>query len=209
MGKLFMPDSVLAKAIGKLAGVIIISLLWIIGCLGVVTIGTSTTAAYYVARKARAGETNYVKNYLRSFRENFRQSLCLEMICIIPAVSLAGGAYILLAVQGDIPVGISCAYGVLLYLAIAYISYLFPLLAFFDFTNKILLKNALLIAVANTGRTFLLVLLHVLPLLLAMLSPMWVVKLLPLIVALLPGTIICIGSRIYETIFIQYVQPET
>ena len=65
-----------------------------------------------------------------------------------------------------------------------------------------------MIAFANPGWTFLTVLTGLLPLLLAMLPPVWLVRILPLVTALVPGAVIRINSAVYARVFRKYVRPE-
>ena len=55
MNGIFNYDGKFARALQKVSDVIIASVLWIIGCLPLLTIGTSTTALNYVAIKAALG----------------------------------------------------------------------------------------------------------------------------------------------------------
>lgn len=208
MRKIFDVDSPLAKAMNMLANVIVLSVLWLVGCIPVVTAGASTAAAYYAARQSGEPGESLWKRYWRAFHRDWRQAVCVELLCLIPAASLLGGAYILTAVGDSVPVLLSGAYGVLLYLAAAFLSCVFPLLSYFDYPTGTLLKNALLIAFANPGWTFLTVLTGLLPLLLAMLPPVWLVRILPLVTALVPGAVIRINSAVYARVFRKYVRPE-
>lgn len=53
-----------------------LGLLWVIGCLPIITIGTSTTAAYYVGMKL---SKNKNENNLDYYKNIILQSLLLNM----------------------------------------------------------------------------------------------------------------------------------
>lgn len=84
MSGIFNLDAPIWVFMNEVADIIILSLLWWIGCLGIVTVGASTTAAYYVLGKKIRKETTYVaRDFFKSFRENFRQSVPLSFLTII------------------------------------------------------------------------------------------------------------------------------
>ena len=51
MGEIFGLDGGIMKFLSKVSDICIISILWLICCLPIVTIGASTTAAYYTMVK--------------------------------------------------------------------------------------------------------------------------------------------------------------
>lgn len=56
MNGIFHYEGKFARALQKVSDVIIASVLWIVGCIPLITIGTSTTALYYASIKAVLGE---------------------------------------------------------------------------------------------------------------------------------------------------------
>lgn len=76
--------------LGSLAGdVILASILWMVGCIHIVTAGPSCTALYHVINRVVRQEKGYVlRDFVRSFRENFRQSVglmavYLSVVCVL------------------------------------------------------------------------------------------------------------------------------
>lgn len=204
MEKIFGLDSLLSRILTILANTVVLSLFWIIGCIPVLTIGASTTAAYYAAIHALNGDKAILKNYLKSYKLNLKQSMVLEGILGVPLVVLIGGIYIVFSMGSMIPAGIAAAYGVLAFCLFAVCSYVFPLLSYFHFPTGILLKNAALIALVNTGWTFVIVFVNLLPLLLSALRMDWALMILPLLITLVPGSVIEVNSLIFKRIFPQY-----
>lgn len=88
MSSLFDLDAPIWVFMGEVADIIILGLLWWIGCLGIITMGASTTALYYVLGKKARKETTYVaKDFFKSFGQNFRQSIPLSILTIIGWIS--------------------------------------------------------------------------------------------------------------------------
>ena len=89
MSSIFNLDAPIWEFMGEVADVVVLSLLWWICSLGIITIGASTTAMYYVLGKKVRQETTYVvKDFFKSFKQNFRQSVPLTLMTIIGYISL-------------------------------------------------------------------------------------------------------------------------
>ncbi len=75
---MFQFDGPFFEVLGKITDVIFLSFLWFIMSIPIVTIGASTTAAYYVAFNQLNKRDGYVvSSFFRSFKENFKQSTIL------------------------------------------------------------------------------------------------------------------------------------
>ena len=67
MGEIFGLDGGIMKFLSKVSDICIISILWLICCLPIVTIGASTTAAYYTMVKVVKREIGTLhKEFFRS-----------------------------------------------------------------------------------------------------------------------------------------------
>ena len=76
--KFFNVDNPVWRFVGNLADFFVLSVLWAVCCLPVVTIGASTTALYYVTMKmARNREGELIPSFFASFRQNLRQGIAL------------------------------------------------------------------------------------------------------------------------------------
>lgn len=72
------------EALEKIADMFLLSVLWLICCIPIITIGTSTIALYYATVKVVRRETgNLFQEFFRGFRQNIRQGVLLEVIYII------------------------------------------------------------------------------------------------------------------------------
>lgn len=88
MSSLFDLDAPIWVFMSEVADVIILAVLWWVCCLGVVTIGASTSAVYYVLGKKVRKEPTYVgADFFKSFKQNFKQSIPLTIIYVIAGVS--------------------------------------------------------------------------------------------------------------------------
>ncbi len=94
MAKLFSYDNPVWRLMGRVADVFLLSVLWAVCSLPVITIGVSTSALYYVALKmARSHEGYLVRSYLKAFRENLGQATVLWMMLLAVGLFLGADMY--------------------------------------------------------------------------------------------------------------------
>ena len=82
MKDLFNSDNWFWQHMSDIADMILLSLLWLVSCVPVVTSGVATVALYYVMLKKVRGEADegIWRLYVRSFRQNFKQGLVVGLL---------------------------------------------------------------------------------------------------------------------------------
>lgn len=81
MGKIFGQDTVFFRFMNRAGEIIIVTLLWLAGCLPVVTIGTSSIAMYYtVVKSIRRGEGYVAGEFLRAYRRNLKNGILMTLM---------------------------------------------------------------------------------------------------------------------------------
>ena len=143
-------DNPLFRAMGKLGDLFLLNLLWMLCCLPVVTVGASSTALFYVARKIAAGEDYLLReDFFHSFRQNFRQAtaawLALAAAGVLFLFSL-WSAFHTPGAAGNVFRGTSIAL-CLLWLIVA--GNAFALLARYEYSAARLLTDALIFGVTH------------------------------------------------------------
>ncbi len=68
MAKKNNANNLLVRFTNSLADMIYLSCLWLIGCIPILTVGTSTTALYYAAMKSIRGDGSVAKNFFKAYR---------------------------------------------------------------------------------------------------------------------------------------------
>lgn len=135
MGQIFSPESPTVRFLTRLSELIALNLIWLACCIPIFTIGPSTTAMYYVIRKlVNREEPAVLKTFFAAFRSEFRRSLLVFLIMLIPtAVAIGYLAMMMLGVLSE-----SAVFKVLCWFAIAFVAcaqaYVYPLMAHFDNT---------------------------------------------------------------------------
>ena len=171
MGNLFNLDSKVMRFMMNIADLVALNLIWLVCCVPVVTIGPACTAMCYVARGIAAGEAPPIfKTFFRAFQENFRQSLIMFLILLLPICMAA--VYLLMAASGGLEhipaLKYLCCLAVVIISVVC--SYIFPLLAHFDNTVGNTLKNAFLLPLANPFLALVVTALNVLPVFLLLIN---------------------------------------
>ncbi len=147
-GNLFSADSPFSKGLTKIGELVIVSLLWFVTSLPVITIGASTTALYYAVVKClRMGRGYIVKEYFRSWKQNLIKSVIITVILggiflLIWSTStdlsvmlqdmIANGARSVFAKDGGKYYGSYLVFAVLILFMGMMFCYIFPLLSRFD-----------------------------------------------------------------------------
>ncbi|SHN61912.1 Uncharacterized membrane protein YesL [Butyrivibrio hungatei DSM 14810] len=135
---------------------------WIFGIICSSILGPACTAMHFVLLKIVRDEDSYItKTYFRSFKENFKQAVVLQIIKFTIGGVLVLDFFILNNLNGIyryIIIGISA----FLYMVSLYV---FPILSKFDNTNRATLKNSLLMSILAFPKTILMTLITGLPLL--------------------------------------------
>ena len=207
MNGIFNYDGKFARALQTVADVIIVSVLWIVGCLPLLTIGTSTTALYYTAIKAVLKEGTIIKNFFRSYKENLKQSIVIEVILLIVAYIMYINWKIVFQMSGGGSV-FKIVYFVVLIWLVPIVCYIFPLLARFALSTKLLFVNAFVLSFKNLPKTIFIVLTSMLPIVCLVIRVDYVIKMLPLIVVAVPGMIAYLNATMFVKIFEPYMPKE-
>ena len=120
---------------GRIADMILLSLLWLLTSIPIITLPLSTIAAYYTAAKCiRHGIGKIGQEYFRAFRENLKQGLILGLIYALNAAVLLGIRYYvsLVGIAKDNLGGVYYVFVIVAVLVLAAFSfYLFPVIARF------------------------------------------------------------------------------
>ena len=159
-------DNPLLNFMSKIVDLAMLNALTLVCCIPIATIGASITAAHYTALKMRRGESYIFQNFVKSFKENLKQSTVIWFIFVLFFVAeyLAfitlsnGSAGSAMTMQG-------CILGTSVF-GVCFMLWAFPLQS--KFVNKIgkTLCNAFVMTFKHLFRTILMLAVFVCPFLL-------------------------------------------
>lgn len=142
---------------------IVLNLITIICCLPVFTIGAALTAAHFTALKIRRAEGSLVKNYFKSFKENFLQSTALWIMYVV-FLAVSYLTFITLSTgEGTFPLILQgCLLGVAVFVTFVYL-WVFPLQSKFVNTIFKTLRLSLFLAFKHIFISFAMLIFAALP----------------------------------------------
>lgn len=153
---LIRPDSPLMITLTQITDVVFLSLFWILGCFPVVTVGASFAALYdSVYRGFRRGDKHSWQRFFHTFRGSWKAGLLPSVVFLALIAGLVKGVIALWngAVYGSVSWGVFAGVAFLAVTALGILSVLFPVLSRFENSFAGLLKNTLLLGLANLPRT--------------------------------------------------------
>lgn len=152
MRSLFNLENPVWKFIGNLWDFFLLSLLWLVCSLPIITIGASTAALYYTTLKMASNQEGYTcKSFLNSFKQNLKEGICIWGIILLIAFVLAIDLYWALTTASTVSLSLMVPF-VVVAIALIFTSRLvFILLARCD--NSV--KNLLFMSVSMSLKNFL------------------------------------------------------
>lgn len=203
MKNIFNYENGFMSTISSIADSLILGVLWVFCSLPIFTIGASSAAFYYAYNKCVRQKTDYVlRTFFAGFKSNFKQATQIWLIVLAISLVLAADWYLLRLIENAaslVPV-IRTLLIAAMAAVIIWALYLFPYLSRFENTNRNILKNCALIAVANILQSILLLIVFAITAI-AFLS-------LPMLNLLIPALYMFCANRIQEKVFKKYMPSE-
>ncbi len=186
---------------GKLVDVCILTILWIICCIPIITIGPATTAVYYVTLKLVRDEESYtVRSFFKSFKENFKQGTIIGVIMTLLGFFFIYDIYLYFAIGTQTMTIMGIVFLGIFMIYLFTLTYVYPLLAKFYNPITRTMKNALFMSVKHVFRSFLMVIISVV---------VWVGCLFfPPLLLLSMGLIAFLQSYFFVAIFDLYIPKD-
>lgn len=162
----FNYDNMFIRMLSRVGDAMLLSILFVLFSVPVVTFGASCTAMYYTAMKGITGDGGYVwKYFIKSFKENFKQSTVMWLMFAVVFGILGVDVWFWMAQWKTNHIGMAKPFlfvsVVLLSLASIMFLYVFPLQAKFENAVKVQMRNAFLIGIKYFPTTVLLLLISV------------------------------------------------
>lgn len=191
------------QGLGKMIDTIFLSILFLISCLPIFTIGTATTALYYTVNKVIKNDRGHVfREYVSAFKNNFKQTTPVWFLVMLLFGILGIDIYILhvFGQNGSQLGNLTIFFLVMGVVFFVWVLYLFAYMARFENTRKESMKNAAIIAVTNLPWSALLFIMTVVA---ALLMYGWTISII-----FMPGVFTIMENCILEKIFWKYMSEE-
>ena len=204
---IFNLDNGIMRFFSRVIDIVILNLLFIICCIPIVTIGASLTAMYSITLKmVRNEESHIIREFLKSFKQNFRQGTILGAIAIIIAFFITIDLRIIAIGYDNLKVLEMLCYAVAIWSYIIFL-YAFPISARFIYTTKEVFKNSFMISIVNLKWTLLLILFNVPLVIMLLYSGVSMLLLFTILIICGFSGLALIQSFIFRKIFEKYEIP--
>ena len=209
MNKWFRLDSPIMMGLSRLSDLVIVSFLWFVCCLPIVTIGASTTAMYYVLMKVVRDEEDVklIPTFFQGFKSNFKQATAMNLISLVLGAILLVDAYYWFFGQGSMAtISFAIFFAAFVWL-VCIMAYAYPLQAQFYNTVKQTLINGAILSMRKFPVTVIVFLLNTLPVILTVLCLRTfghfalIVQTLPIWILLYPGVSAYINAKLFMKMF--------
>lgn len=136
LDNLFSMDSGFARFMNFLWDLILVSVLWVVCSLPVVTIGTASTAAYYAMAKAvRRRNGTVLREFFHAFRLNFKQTAVFTLCYILVILFLLLDCSYFYGNDTQGSLNFLYVFYAMIALVLAHVQYLFPIVSRFNQTK--------------------------------------------------------------------------
>lgn len=207
--KVFELDGPVYSVLNKIADFLILSILYVVCCIPIITIGSATTALFYASIKLVHNEGYVARNFFHSFRANFRQSTCIWIPAIVFfGIMILNILFFLPDAEASFGSQIFLVLNVTLLLICAFIfAMVFPLLSRFQNTVLHTITNAFIMTARRLPWAFTASLLMYLPFICCFFFPVFAPYILAFWCILGFGIFSYFAAYIYDKkIFSQFVQ---
>ena len=200
--RFFNYDGPVVQTINKFFDAVFLSLLWVIFCIPLFTIGASTSALYSTANKVLRHERGYVfRQFWESFKSCFKQSTLVWLLVLVISFIMISDIRILNVLMPNMAGAVFKAVFVAILIFIALlIQFIFAYVARFKAPLKAVIKNSMIIAIRHLPWTILLTL--------WMAVVIMAEYIIPLSIFILPCGWALIASLMIERIFKRYMTAE-
>lgn len=145
----------------KTFDMIALSILWLICCIPLVTVGASTTALYYAVNKSWKQDNGYIASaFFHGFRMSFKSALGLWiLIGAMTFIFQLNMGIISAEMRGNAGIFFLIFYGICLFVTMGVQLYVFPVLSRFEMPAGWILKLSIYLCFRHLIRTIALVIL--------------------------------------------------
>ncbi|MCM1048482.1 MAG: DUF624 domain-containing protein [Clostridiales bacterium] len=162
MRTIFSYDSPVWKFVGRLIDFLVLTLLWFVTSLPIITIGTATTTVYYITLKMTEDQEEYlIRMYFKNFAKLFKQTTKVWLMVLAVGAVLCGDFYICMRVQTPVTTMLMAAFFLITVVFLMTSAYLFPVMAWLDGNIAAYLKAAFYLSIKYLGWTILILVIAV------------------------------------------------
>lgn len=201
MGHFFSDDNPFFAVLGRLADMVIVSVLWLALCLPLITAGASSSALYYAVTKSLRYRRGYIsKEFLHGFKSCFKQSTLLWLIYAGLMLLTLLDIRVMQLTRGTAAGFLQMLFGVIMLCLTIWVTYALAYVARFTLPLRGVIKNAGLMSIRHLPSSLLI--------LLTFLCAAAALYMLPFLLIIIPAAAALLDSLILERVFLRYMTDE-
>lgn len=209
MGKIFNLDAPVIQWLGKVGQMMLTTVMWLICCLPIFTVGAATTAMYRIMFNLKEDRSCAMKEFFKSFRGSFGKATILWLILLGCVALLAAVFYLVVLLENTMLRLVALVvFSVAFFVVFIGALYIFPLTAYFENTVAGTLRNAVGMGLGNLRNSVFAGAVTMLPLVAYLLSPQIFLQMMFLWLVLGPGAIAYGVVCALSPVFHRYVPGE-
>lgn len=197
MRGIFNPENSFWEFATNITNLLAISILWILCCIPVFSVGVSTTAMFsYSIKLAKNTEGYVIRTFFQEWKKNFWKATLLWIIFLILGGFLFVDAYILWSIGTYFS---NIIFFMLMAISILYLLtgiYVFPVLAYYKESIADVLKRSFILSIGNLPISFVIVLIYT--------FAGWVIVKKPITIVFIGGFAIYLSSFFFNHVFSKF-----
>lgn len=203
MREVFNSDSMLMKTLSKLFDIGYLSIVFILFCIPVVTMGAALTALYYTTVKVIRRERGYVfQEFWRSFKLNFISATKMWIVELVIIVVMLFNITSVLEGTNEFSGFMLGAYIVMSLVIYGVSCYAYPVLSRFEMKNMAIIRMSLYLAAKYIYFTIPLIIISGV----AIISIYYLIPVMPIVPILMPGLASLVYSFLMEIVLKKYTK---
>ncbi len=156
----------------RIGDIVFLNLCFLLTCIPVITAGTALISLYTVTLKMAQNQEGYViKSYFKAFKDNLKQGIIVGGVLELILAVLGYDAWMLLSSRESYSAAGFFVTAAALLIVFAVMQYLFPLMARYENSIGMSLRNAGLLAISRLPYTIVLLVLAAVPAVFILLTP--------------------------------------
>lgn len=196
-------DSPLMRFLSRMGDLMLLNLLTAVLCIPIITAGAAITALHYVSLKMVRGEEGYIfKDYMKSFKQNFKQATIIWAIGLVIILIFVGDYFILLNAQ-NVPQGLGTIILAVSIIVFVVTRYVFPVLSHFENTVPKTIKNGVFMSMLAAPKALCMAVLELAPIVVLYFS----VRVVPVVLLFGIALPAYLDAMLYNTTFKKF-EPE-
>lgn len=154
----FVTDSPIMRFFGRLGDLILLNIVFVITSLPAFTIGTALASLYAVTMKlVRGEEPSVVREYLRSYKQNFKSATICWLIMVAAGILLIVNFYLSSVFEGMMNTAVRFVLAMILGVWILIFIYIFPYIGRFETSVRYYFINSMFLSAAHILSTIMMV----------------------------------------------------